>query len=132
MSTTQSNKQVVREYVAAFNRGDMAGLRRLFTPDAVISGVLGSGGLEEAMAVWQELHAAFGVVLTAEAIIAQGDQVAVRYTERGTFSGAFRGKEPTGRSFELVAMEWFVIRNGRIEHRWGARDSAALARQIGL
>jgi predicted ester cyclase len=29
-------------------------------------------------------------------------------------------------------MEWFTIRNGRIERRWGAQDSAALARQIGL
>src|SRR4051812_46382074 len=35
MATSQSNKQVVREYVAAFNRGDMETLRKLFTPDAV-------------------------------------------------------------------------------------------------
>jgi predicted ester cyclase len=56
----------------------------------------------------------------------------VRYTERGTFTGPFRGQTPTGKSYELVAMEWFVVRDGRIHRRWGARDSAAQARQIGL
>ena len=29
-------------------------------------------------------------------------------------------------------MEWFTIRDGRIQCRWGARDSAAQARQVGL
>jgi hypothetical protein len=28
-------------------------------------------------------------------------------------------------------MEWFVLRNGKILKRWGARDSASRARQIG-
>jgi hypothetical protein len=58
--------------------------------------------------------------------------VAVRLPERSTFSSAFRGKEPTGRSFEVVAMEWFVLRISRIERRWGPRNSAAQASQIGL
>jgi hypothetical protein len=29
-------------------------------------------------------------------------------------------------------MEWFVLRDGRIHRRWGARDAASQARQIGL
>lgn len=123
---------VVRQYVEAFNQGDSDALRDLFTPDALVYGVLGSAGLDEALPIWRELHAAFGIVLTIEDLIAEGDQVAVRYTERGTFTCPFRGKQPTGRAYELVAMEWFVLREGRIHRRWGARDSAAQARQIGL
>jgi predicted ester cyclase len=132
MATPESNKEVVRRYVAAFNRGDEDALRGLFTPDALIYGVLGAGGVEDAVPVWRELHAAFGIALTVGEMIAEGDQVAVRYTERGTFAGPFRGKEPTGKSYELVAMEWFVLRDGRIHRRWGARDAAAQARQVGL
>ena len=67
-----------------------------------------------------------------EDLVAEGDRVAARYTERGTFAGSFRGREPTGRSYEIGAMEWFVLREGRIAARWGARDSAAQARQVGL
>src|SRR5690348_6731420 len=98
LGTLESNKEVVRRYVAAFNRGDGDALRDLFTPDAVLYGVLGSAGLDEALAVWRELHAAFGIALTVEEVIAEGDRVAVRYTERGTFAGPFRGKEPTGKA----------------------------------
>jgi hypothetical protein len=29
-------------------------------------------------------------------------------------------------------MEWFVLREGRIHRRWGARDAAAQARQLGM
>jgi hypothetical protein len=29
-------------------------------------------------------------------------------------------------------MEWFEVRAGLIRRRWGARDSAAQARQMGL
>jgi predicted ester cyclase len=29
-------------------------------------------------------------------------------------------------------MEWFEIENGRIRRRWGARDGASQARQLGI
>jgi steroid delta-isomerase-like uncharacterized protein len=128
----EANKAVVRRYVDAFNRADFAELRAIFADDAVVQGVLGVGGMDKVVSIWRELHAAFGIQLTVEEMIAEGDYVAVRYTERGTFRGPFRGQAPTGRSFELVAMEWFVVRDGRIQRRWGARDGASQARQIGL
>jgi steroid delta-isomerase-like uncharacterized protein len=132
MSLSEANKQVVLNYVEAFNRGDLEALAALFTSDAQIQGVLGWGGLEQALPIWKELHEAFAIALTVEAIIADNETVAVRYTERGTFRGTFRGQQPTGKSFELVAMEWFSLRDGRICRRWGARDSASQARQIGM
>jgi hypothetical protein len=29
-------------------------------------------------------------------------------------------------------MEWFEVRDGLIQRRWGARDSASINRQMGL
>lgn len=132
IAANESNKQVVLQYVEAFNRGDLAALQQLFTPDAQIQGVLGWGGLDQALPIWQQLHEAFAIELTVEEIIAEGDTIAARYTERGRFIGAFRGQEPTGKPFELVAIEWFTLRDGKICRRWGARDSASQARQIDL
>ena len=42
MSELETNKEVVRQYVDAFNRADYDALRCLFAPDAVVQGVLGS------------------------------------------------------------------------------------------
>ncbi len=132
MPSLESNKAVVEHYVEAFNRGDFERLRSLFTPDAAIYGVLGFGSIDVAMPVWTELHHGLAMTLTIEGLMAEGDVVAARYTERGTFVGPFRGHEPTGKSYEITAMEWFELKDGKIHRRWGARDFAAQARQIGL
>jgi steroid delta-isomerase-like uncharacterized protein len=128
----ERSRQVVRDYVAAMNGGDFDALRVLFAPDAVIQGVFGKGLMDKVVPVWQSLHDGLALHLTIEEMIAEGENVAVRFTERGTFRGPFQGHEPTGKSYELVAMEWFVIRDGKIHQRWGARDHASQARQIGL
>jgi steroid delta-isomerase-like uncharacterized protein len=129
---SEENKKIVLEYVKAFNGLDINALRELFAKDAVIYGVLGAGGMDFAIPIWKELHAAFGLNLQVDSMIAEGDTVAVRYTERGTSIGSFRGSPVTGKSFETVAMEWFIIKDGKIQARWGARDSATQAQQMGI
>ena len=120
------------EYVEAFNRADETALLKLFAEDALIYGVFGWGSLDVVVPIWREIQAAFAIQLQIESIIAEGDTVAVRYTERSTSIGSFRGGPVTGKSFEVVAMEWFIIKDGKIHRRWGARDSAAQSRQMEL
>lgn len=132
MNRLEINKAVVRRYVDAFNRADFDTLKSIFATDATVQGVLGAGGMDRVIGIWGELIAAFAINLAIVEMIAEGDCVAVRYTERGTFRSAFRGQPPTGKPYEVVAMEWFVVRDGKIQQRWGARDFAAIARQIGL
>lgn len=126
------NKQLVRDYVAAFNWGDLEALAALFAPEAVIQGVLGKGGVDVVIPIWRQLVEGLGMQLEIEEMVAEGDRVAVRYIERGRFLGPFLGHAPTGKSYEMVAMEWFVVRDGKIQQRWGARDSATQLRQIGI
>ena len=98
----------------------------------LVYGVLGWGELEKDKPVWQEIMRCFNINLQVESMIAEGDIVAVRYSERGKSVQPFRGSPATGRSSEVVAMERFVMRDGLIHRRWGARDSAAEFRQMGL
>jgi hypothetical protein len=59
-----ANKDVVRRYVDAFNRGDVnARQREIFAPDAVVQGVLGWGGLDVVVPIWRELHAALQITM---------------------------------------------------------------------
>lgn len=116
----------------AFNRGDTDALRQLFSEDAEVYGALGWGGLDEVVPVWRMLHEAFALQLHVEEVLAQGDSVVARFLERGTSVGSFRGQAATGKSSEVVAIEWFIIQDRRIRRRWGVRDSALHFRQMGL
>ncbi len=131
-ATTDGKRAVITAYVEAFNAGDLERLCGLFTPDAEIFGVLGKGGLQQAKPIWGQLMASFKMQLQVDAMAVDGDTVAVRYTEKGTFAQAFRGTPPTGKSYEVVAMEWFVLQGGLIHQRWGARDSATIFRQMSI
>ncbi len=131
-STEEVNKSVVRQYVEAFNRGDLVALQELFSEDAEIQGVLGKGLMDKVLPIWRQLIEGYGIQMTLEDLVAEGNVVAARYTERGTFRAPAFGQQPTGRSYELVAMEWFEVRDGKICRRWGARDAASQARQMGI
>jgi steroid delta-isomerase-like uncharacterized protein len=132
MTTADQAKLVVHRYVDAFNRGDLDGLKALLADDAEIQGVFGQGLFERIAPVWRQLIEGYGMQLHVEEMIAEGNRVAVRYRETGTFLRPAFGKEPTGQSYELVAMEWFEIEGDRIKRRWGARDAASQARQLGI
>lgn len=127
------NIATVLTYVEAMNHGDCERLATLFTPDALIHGAKGWGGLDIAMPVWRALHSALEMRLVVEDIVAEQDSVAVRFTERGRWVAPFLGQDqPTGLSYEITAMEWFDLMGRRIRRRWGVRDTAAQARQIGM
>ncbi len=131
-STLPTNKDLVLEYVDAFNKGDMEAVRHLFARDALLQGVYGLGSLDDTILLWKELHEAFEMQLNVEEIIAEGESVAIRCIERGMFVHQFREMAPTNKSYEIVAIEWFSAQNGQIHRRWSVRDTASQGRQLGL
>lgn len=132
MSLEGESKMVVMNYVEAFNKGDINLLQSLLAEDAEIQGVFGKGLFEKIRPIWEQLINGFGMQLKVQSIIAEGSLVAVRYIETGVFKQNAFGYEATGKSYELVAMEWFEIENGKIKKRWGARDSASQYRQLSI
>ncbi|MBD2081610.1 ester cyclase [Leptolyngbya sp. FACHB-17] len=132
MSIEEEAKAVVRQYVAAFNRGDLNELKALLAEGAEIQGVMGKGLIEKIEPVWRQLIEGYGMQLKIEELIAEGNIVAARYVETGTFWAPAFGNQPTGKSYELIAIEWFEIEDGKIKRRWGARDAASQARQLGI
>ena len=132
MSVEEQAKTIVRAYVEAFNRGDLYALKSLLADDAEVQGVMGKGTFEKVGPLWRQLIEGYGMQLSIQSLVAEGNTVAARYIETGTFKAPAFGKEPTGKSYALVAMEWFEIAGGKIKRRWGARDSASQARQLGI
>ena len=132
MTVAETNKHLVLRYVAALNSGGLDTLRQVFAEDAMIQCIPGQGGLAVAMPTWKETHQSFAPRLIVEEMAAEGDSVAARLAERGALQDVFREQVPTGKSYEPLAMEWFLLRDGKIQQRWTVRDAVALARQVGL
>jgi hypothetical protein len=61
-------------------------------------------------------HFGLGIQLTIEEMLVVDGIVAVGYTQRGTFRDLFLGHELYRQNLRigLVAMEWFVLRDGKI------------------
>lgn len=133
MSRDQANRATVEAYVRAMNAGDIEALRPLFATDAEIQGVVGAGAFDFAARVWHDLHHGLNMRLDVLSMVAYEDTVAVRLRETGKWTGPFLDfRQPTGRSYELLAIEWFEFTAGKIARRWGARDGGAQARQLGF
>ena len=67
-----------------------------------------------------------------EAIIADGDMVAIRGTASGTHQGGeLWGMRPTGRRFAVQQVHWFRIADGRVAEHWAVRDDLGMMRQLG-
>ena len=69
---------------------------------------------------------------TIEDVIAQGDKVVLRLTNRGTHEGAFRGIPPTGKEIEYTAI--FVGRfvDGKVVETWVEANILGLMTQLGM
>jgi predicted ester cyclase len=76
-------------------------------------------GREDWRQKWEHLLTGVpDVEIITEASVENGDWVANRYTVRGTHSGDFFGKPPTGRRFEIVLMDMVRVTDGLLVEHW--------------
>jgi steroid delta-isomerase-like uncharacterized protein len=134
MSSEQNKAVVLRFFEEAFNRGNLAVISELIahqlayhTPDGAIRGI------EGAQQLVTEMRAAFpDFNVTPEQVIAEGDMVVVRFTDRGTHQGEGIGVPPTGKQVTWTGVDIFRIAEGKIIEGWGITDSLGLMQQLGV
>jgi predicted ester cyclase len=69
---------------------------------------------------------------TTEAIVAEGDTVAVRRTFRGTHRGSLMGIPPTGRQVTFSDIVMLRVANGKFVEAWNNADELGMLRQLGM
>ena len=73
------------------------------------------------------------LAMEAEAIVADGDLIAVRVRSTGTNLGPVApGIPPTGRRFDARQSHWFRVADGRLCEHWATRDDLTTMLQLGL
>jgi steroid delta-isomerase-like uncharacterized protein len=86
-------------------------------------------GMAEAKG-WREAFPDLNI--TVDMQVAERDLVAVRWTARGTNTGAGNGLPATGRAVQITGTTLFRIADGRIAEEWTSADSLGLMKQLGL
>jgi steroid delta-isomerase-like uncharacterized protein len=129
---TEHNKAVVRRFYEPFRTGDTSSYHDILAPDWVNHPAeLGTPpGPAGAPPVSDYRHVLPDLVSTTEAMIAEGDLVAVRTTHRGTHSAEFLGIPATGRRIELRTHDMHRLAAGRIIETWHLEDFAGLRQQL--
>jgi steroid delta-isomerase-like uncharacterized protein len=65
-----------------------------------------------------------------EAVIAQDDQVAVRWNATGTHGGDGLGCAPTGRQVTFRGITWIVVRDGQFREGWQSSDISPILKSL--
>jgi hydroxyacylglutathione hydrolase len=128
---------VMPAYFAALARHDLDAIAGAWAPDGHchVAGQADASGPDGVRAYWAELFGASpDMRLQIEALIAEGEQVAVKWSATGTFAGpgSYQGIEPTYARLDLEGLDLFQLRDGQIVREDAYTDGATFARQIGL
>lgn len=134
-TTPAENKQLVHRFVEEIvNEGNYDPIDEYVTDDlrdhTPFGDTRGRDALRETTSL---IHTAFpDFSVTPHEVVAEGDTVATRMTQRGTHDGEFMGIEPTGRTFEIEATAFARVDDGQISERWVYPDMLGLLQQLGV
>lgn len=130
-SALELNKSITRRvYEEGLNQGKF---EVPYTSDFVGHGGANTFTHAQGMAEARGWRDAFpDLTITVDRQVAENDMVAVRWTARGTNTGAGNGIPATGRSVQINGTTLFRLDDGKIAEEWTCANSFGLMRQLGL
>ncbi|MFB6224170.1 MAG: ester cyclase [Haloarcula sp.] len=133
MSTTENtNKDIVKRYLHAFNERDLETLEDILADDVVEHGIHEElHGPDEVIEFLESYFERFpDYDGTTDAMVAEGDTVAVRYSATGTHKGEYLDVEPTGHVVEWTGMAMYRLADDNIAEVWVEENRLGLLEQL--
>ncbi len=129
----QNKQTIVRLYEEVVNQGRLEVIDEITRPDHVEHNPLpgqsqGREGLKQRASM---VRAAFNPHFTLDHVLADGDKVAVMWTNRGTHGTEWLGFPATGKSFTVQGVDIHLLREGRLAEHWDVVDVYGALIQIG-
>ena len=134
MSTEENKAQALRSWEIVNQRNPHL-IEEIYPPDFVWHEPEGDIiGYEQAKQFVSTFFTAFpDISITVEDAIAEGDQVATRYTISGTHQGETEEfGSPTGKQMELRGINIHRFEDGKIVEEWEVYDNLSVLQQLGL
>ncbi len=132
IQTPEKNKEVVRKLYQDFlNTGRLELLDQMIAQDYV--GPFGPGGPTAFAEPVQALLQGFpDIHWTIQDLVAEGDQVAVRWSWQGTHTKPFRGIAPSHKQVTDSAIAIYQLKDNKIIRAWIQTDRLGFLQQIGV
>ncbi|MCX6690114.1 MAG: ester cyclase [Methanoregula sp.] len=134
--TEKANIAIVRKFFEVGpSKGDLAAADALLHPEFSLHTPLPTPGpgVEAMNNVITTCRAAFyGLHVTVDDILADGDKVIARFTARGVHKGEFVGLPSTGKPITMTGIEIFRIKEKKIAELWGEANLMGLMQQLGI
>jgi steroid delta-isomerase-like uncharacterized protein len=119
--STEENKQAVQQvFEEIMNRGNLQLVDELVADDYRVNDPPGIPPGKEGFRALVNMYrtGAPDLNMTVEDLIAEGDQVAVRWTATGTLTGEMMGIPPSGQRVTFRAISWLRLTNGKLAEEW--------------
>lgn len=130
----EANKDLLRRFHAAWERGDLEGLKDCLHPDVIsYNPVTGEQrGIEHELNACESWHAGFSKTeLRLEHVVAEGELVTVHWLLLATHDKSFMGIDPTEAAVRCPGFEVNRVHDGKIVEVWRLSDTWSLMQQIG-
>lgn len=138
--TEEANKAIVQRLYDAMNTQDMGVIDEVVAEDWVCHRSMGSAPTGTTLrgrevfkqAVLANAQAFPDAVITIDDILADGNKVAFRLSMKGTFTGSFRGIQPTNQPVSFWGINIYHIVDGQLVESWERIDTLGLMQQLGV
>ena len=136
LTTAEANKQTIRSLFQAMNEHRVGDLPDHIAADVTDHNKIIYGEADEPGAAFdgfaQQLAAFPDIAMAPQELIAEGDQVVVRFVASGTHTGFHpRMPQPTGRRFEVEQIWIFTLDRGKVTEIRAVSDRLGLFAQLG-
>jgi steroid delta-isomerase-like uncharacterized protein len=130
------NKSLARRVMdELWTKGNLAAIDQLYSDNCVFhdlgspEDIRGHEGLKQFARMWRT--ALPDLQCKAEDVLAEGDEVAIRWVAQGTHKGDLMGIAPTGKKVTFRGIQMQRISKGRIEEEWVAFNTLGMLQEIG-
>jgi steroid delta-isomerase-like uncharacterized protein len=134
--SSEESKAIMRRFWDAWEQGNVDLLDELLAPEYINHTLAtpdlppGPEGVKEVVNMFHSAMPDLRVVI--EDMIAEGDNVATRYSLEGTHRGELFGGAPTGKQLSIKSITLERVVEGKIIEHWRVTDEMSMMRQLGI
>ncbi len=131
--TPISSKEIAEEYAhQVWNDKEICAVDRFVHQDAVIHSLLGdyhgTKAMKKVIQAW--LKGFPDLRVDNDVIISENDLVSIQWRAKGTHSGEFKDRKPTGKPVTYSGVTVYRIKDGQIVEYWAYLDMQHLLSQL--